>query len=95
MTSRPLGEAIPNAGARSTQLGAPAGRTQARHGRALCFWRLSSKFLKPPGSYDFIGVGDRPRGGHLLEEGPEEVVVGDLCGQRFVVVLQDVEELLL
>lgn len=31
----------------------------------------------------------------LLEEGPEEVVVGDFGSQRLVVILQDVEELLL
>lgn len=33
--------------------------------------------------------------GPLLEEGPEEVVVGDFGRQRLVVILQDVEELLL
>ena len=33
--------------------------------------------------------------GPLLEEGPEEVVVGDFGRQRLVVILQEVEELLL
>ena len=33
--------------------------------------------------------------GPLLEEGPEEVVVGDFGRQRLVVILQEVKELLL
>ena len=33
--------------------------------------------------------------GPLLEEGPEEVVVGDFGRQRLVIILQEVEELLL